>query len=146
MERLTIRNSDGTCSQPTNLNWSEALNKLADYEDTGLTPDEIEEIKYIKWWSQSGTDDMMSTICGMPVNRLRELAVADRDSRVVMLPCKVGDTVYRTFFVPGRDPVIVEVKMNNRLDIIGFLPRFGKTVFLTRAEADAALKEQEAQP
>lgn len=25
--RLTIRNSDGTCSQPTNLKWAEALEK-----------------------------------------------------------------------------------------------------------------------
>ena len=88
-----------------------ALIKLSRYEDTGLTPE-----------------------------RCAELAAADRDGRVVVLPCKVGDTVYRTFFVPGRDPVIVEVKMNNRLDIIGFSPRFGKTVFLTHAEAEAALK------
>lgn len=31
--RLTIRNSDGTVSQPTNLDWAEALEKLAAYED-----------------------------------------------------------------------------------------------------------------
>lgn len=31
--RLTIRNSDGTVSQPMNLDWSAALNKLAAYED-----------------------------------------------------------------------------------------------------------------
>lgn len=33
MKRLTIRNSDGSVSQPTNLDWSEALYKLASYED-----------------------------------------------------------------------------------------------------------------
>ena len=31
--RLTIRNSDGTVSQPMNLDWSAALEKLATYED-----------------------------------------------------------------------------------------------------------------
>ena len=41
MERLTIRNSDGSVSQPTNLNWAAALERLAAYEDTGLTPEEV---------------------------------------------------------------------------------------------------------
>lgn len=31
--RLTIRNRDGSVSQPIDLNWAEALEKLADYED-----------------------------------------------------------------------------------------------------------------
>ena len=33
MKRLTIRNSDGTVSQPTNLRWADALDRLAYYED-----------------------------------------------------------------------------------------------------------------
>lgn len=41
MGRLTIRNSDGSVSQPTNLNWAAALEKLAAYEDTGLEPEDI---------------------------------------------------------------------------------------------------------
>ena len=45
MERLTIRNSDGSVSQPTNLRWAEALEKLAEYEDTGLTPEEVNKVK-----------------------------------------------------------------------------------------------------
>ena len=32
MERLTIRNSDGSVSQPTGLNWAAALERLAAYE------------------------------------------------------------------------------------------------------------------
>ena len=35
MERLTIRNSDGSVSQPTDLKWAEALDRLAAYEDAG---------------------------------------------------------------------------------------------------------------
>ena len=45
MERLTIRNSDGSVSQPMNLRWADALRKLADYEDTGLTPEEVMRAK-----------------------------------------------------------------------------------------------------
>lgn len=41
MERLTIRNSDGSVSQPTDLKWAEALERLAAYEDTGLTPKQV---------------------------------------------------------------------------------------------------------
>ena len=33
MKRLTIRNSDGSVSQPFNFDWSAAMRKLADYED-----------------------------------------------------------------------------------------------------------------
>lgn len=44
MERLTIRNSDGSVSQPTGLNWADALNRLAAYEDTGMTPKEVHDM------------------------------------------------------------------------------------------------------
>ena len=33
MGRLTIRNSDGSVSQPTDLRWADAFMKLAEYED-----------------------------------------------------------------------------------------------------------------
>ena len=41
MKRLTIRNSDGTVSQPMNTTVEQAFHRLADYEDTGVTPEEI---------------------------------------------------------------------------------------------------------
>lgn len=45
MERLTIRNSDGSVSQPTNLDWAAAFCRLAAYEDTGLKPEEIKSLQ-----------------------------------------------------------------------------------------------------
>lgn len=45
MKRLTIRNSDGTVSQPTKTTVEETFYRLADYEDTELTPQEINEMK-----------------------------------------------------------------------------------------------------
>lgn len=90
------------------------------------------------------------------LDRLRELVEADRDGRCVVLPCKVGDTIYKLFC---GDIVELEVerivcwssgywKMNahteySRADWKGFeidFPDFGKTVFLTREAAEATLK------
>lgn len=71
-------------------------------------------------------------------NRLRELAEADKDGRVVVLPCKVGDTVYilrRAF--DGAD-VVGETEL-----WWDDIPQLGKTVFLTREEAENALQEME---
>ncbi len=45
MERITIRNSDGSVSQPTHTTFEKIFNRLAEYEDTEMTPDEIEEMK-----------------------------------------------------------------------------------------------------
>lgn len=94
-------------------------------------------------------------------NRLRELAEADKDGRVVVLPCKVGDTVYMIEHIFDIDngvcdeicarKVIGHGGNNlNKLWLIGsggicnvsiFVSEFGKTVFLTREEAERALQE-----
>lgn len=91
-------------------------------------------------------------------DRLRELVEADRDGRCVVLPCPVGTTVYMPF-CSG----IVEKKIG-QFHINGYTnPRiwadidcdwattqrvrwdlaFGKTVFLTREAAEAALKGEQ---
>ena len=75
-----------------------------------------------------------------PYDRLRELAEADKDGRVVVLPCKVGDTVYRVFNPPGREPVISAHTLMSVDYIVRWLDKFGKTVFLTREEAEKALE------
>ena len=76
------------------------------------------------------------------------LLQAEQAGRLVVLPCKVGDTVYFTLL--GRiieKPVfsIVSFSASARIYCAGtseyFRPEdFGKTVFLTREEAEAALK------
>ena len=45
MERLTIRNSDGTVSQPTSTTIEAAFYRLADYEDTDREPAEIRKLE-----------------------------------------------------------------------------------------------------
>lgn len=82
------------------------------------------------------------------LDRLEKLAEADRDGRVVVRPCKVGDTLFRVF--AGE---ILEHKVSNMrylaiqgrwdIDTIPFCSyvesSIGKTIFLTREEAEKAL-------
>lgn len=63
------------------VKWEEAAwSRLAAYEDTGLTPAEVSAI--VKEWS-----DLCTIVgeCG-GIDRLRELAEADKDGRLVVLP------------------------------------------------------------
>lgn len=110
---------------------------LRDFLDTGLTPDEIRNMSG-EWCAA------MSVLNGMgSYDRLRELAEADKDGRVVVLPCKVGDTVWRikrTFETyPDKSKPYIEPDAFLLQDVFNI----GKTVFLTREEAEKALAEME---
>ena len=92
----------------------------------------------------------IAELCG-GFDRLRELAEADKDGRMVVLPCKVGDTVY--FALLGRiieKQVFSIVSFSNSTRIYCggtseyFRPEdIGKTFFLARAEAEKALRGME---
>lgn len=69
----------GNCAM--NCKWEEAAwSRLAAYEDTGLTPEEVSTL--VKDWS-----DLCTIVgeCG-GISRVKELAEADKDGRVVVLP------------------------------------------------------------
>ena len=118
----------------------EIANRL---EDTGLEPEKIVLLKNI-------VDDAFSDKPEF-TEHIRELLRAEKDGRLVVLPCKVGDTIYRcgdpikkiyewqiayvevyedeTVFVDDSDNTFVEADI-------------GKTVFLTHEEAEKALEEK----
>lgn len=56
---------------------------LREYLDTGLTPDEI---KRSKMEIEAGCVKAVARTYGLGINRLRELAEADKDSRLMVLP------------------------------------------------------------
>lgn len=104
--------------------------RLKQYEDSGLSPIACEEARKI--------DDGLSEH-DYSIARMVELMQADKAGRVVVLPCKVGDTVYRLQYVeesPGR--FIVDA-VPIKFALIWF-DEFGKTVFLTREEAKKELE------
>lgn len=116
---------------------------LAAYEDTGITAEEITATASLPMFVK-----VTSAALGTTPDRLRELAEADKDGRLVVLPCKVGDTVY--FALLGRiieKQVFSIVSFSNSTRIYCggtseyFRPEdIGKTFFLTREEAEKALE------
>ena len=134
------------------------VDRLAAYEDTGLYPESVEELK-LSMMGKAISE--ITEFEGLPIDRIRELAEADKDGRVVVLPCKVGDTVWivgavrklysakvRTFFcgnpsaVRGRD-LDGHIHMIRTTECDIPMQEFGKTVFLSREEAEKALREME---
>ena len=130
---------------------------LREYLDTGLEPAEVLSMSG-EWRAKMS---VLNSIGGS-YDRLRELAEADKDGRLVVLPCKVGEKLW----VIGRDNVPREMALeapdirtvctdednlcmstcNRKPD--GFCAYrlrndgtdIGKTVFLTREEAEKALE------
>jgi len=129
------------------------VERLAAYEDTGLTPEGVE---YALRYLNSTSIAEIKGFEGVSVDRLQELAAADKEGRVVVLPCKVGDTVYLVngntileFTVVGYsvDETGISWVYSEYADKTGhtyertFSPdRIGKDIFLTREEAERALK------
>ena len=162
MERLTSRNEDCVSVNGHglyHLTMTEVVqmaDRLAAYEDTGWTPEMLRKLGE----NAGHLWDFAQAAENMTVGRLKELAEADKDGRVVVLPCKVGDTVYmieRIFDIDNGicDEICARKIIGyggnnlNKLWLIGsggicnayiFVSEFGKTVFLTREEAEAALE------
>lgn len=81
------------------------------------------------------------------MDRLRELAQADREGRCVVLPCKVGDTVYLLEKNRVLENKVLQVSFNNSGDWVVFTDcksllfcKIGETAFIT---PEAALKARE---
>lgn len=66
---------------------NKSVNRLAAYEDTRLEPKEV--AKMATEWTKYET--AMSYVDEIGINRLRELALADREKRCVVMPGKPGD-------------------------------------------------------
>ena len=64
--------------------------RLGAYEDTGLEPEEVERSKLE---IEAGCVKAIARTYGIDINRLRKLAEADRDGRLVVLPFTSGRTL-----------------------------------------------------
>lgn len=157
MERLTFEGNfcdiaqckeipcpyNGECSQ------RKVWERLKAYEDTHMMPSDVTSMRM----------DMAiiaALFNGVDVDRMKELAEADKDGRLVVLPCKVGDRLYE---VTGRKTISVYRVNAIRVELFGLFiewdldegfvwqslsginaEEIGKTVFLTREEAEKALE------
>lgn len=143
----------GNCAM--NCKWEEAAwSRLAAYEDTRLTPEEID-------MDHEAAEQLRQLCQGCDLDRLEELAEADRAGRLMVSPCKVGDTVWVTrnpwtgkLLKKPLDAYVNGMKMYSHGLYVNLLfdtrkingtrdyeiNHIGKTVFLTREEAKAALE------
>jgi hypothetical protein len=132
--------------------YAELRGRLMQYEDTGLTPERCAEFARA---DAEGRYIVMRDAEREGVARLRELAEADKDGRVVVLPCKVGQRVFALLDTDKHisECEVKQIGMGNKIGFIGLEPigargreygvalnGFGKTVFLTHEEAEAALE------
>ena len=151
MERLTKKHYGGNgyymaCSEHCNKECFDCkeidkiIDRLAAYEDTGLEPQDI-----------ISAVDMAKIACALhelnaykdlgPIDHIRDLIKAEQDGSLVVLPCKVGDTVYQ---IDAERVYESEVKwIIFDCDDIAFDERaIGVSIFLTREEAEAALAQE----
>lgn len=71
------------------------------------------------------------------IDKLADYEDLEEQDRLVKLPCKVGDDVYYILGIPNETPCAID-KCTFELSDIN---KIGKTVFLTKAAAEAKLKE-----
>ena len=160
MERLTYRLKTGEVlmateyeEKYTNDEWIVMLQcRLAAYEDTGLTPEEVNDLASVREISPEAeyainkhADNIIERLDKLLHQtdddaRLRELAEADKDGRVVVLPCKVGTATYYIHYPIAVYPDKSEPEIKRGIFTLCDLDRVGHTVFLTREEAEKALE------
>ena len=167
MERLTEKHYLGTdhyikCSENCHVDmdcidcpsFDRLVERLAAYEDSGCAPEEVlskDKADKIALKLMRLAD--LESLCSY--DRLRELAEADKDERVVVLPCKVGQRVFALLDTDKHlsECEVKQIGLGNEIGFVGIEPigargreygvsikGFGKTVFLTREEAEKALE------
>lgn len=151
MERLTFEGNfcdlaqcrDSACRQSGTCTQKQVWERLKAYEDAGLSPQACAEAREI--------EETLSG-CDYSISRMVELMKADKDGRVIVLPAKKGDTLYAVTRFGIEKRVVKEIaapffynsyESSDRAALPTAIRNFGKTVFLSRKEAEKALQEME---
>ena len=82
-------------------------------------------------------DDQNEDYCGAAIDKLAEYENAEEQGRLVILPCKVGETIFiiGSKYRSGK----VDKWINTGRFRLSDIEKLGKTVFLTHEEAEEAL-------
>lgn len=84
MERITSRHNDGEVYvESTAFCIQDALDRLAEYEDTGFTPENLRDDGFWGKFIQI-SNDLKNT--GVDLDRVQELMKADEAGRIVIIP------------------------------------------------------------
>ena len=168
MERLTERNDKGQsmcikcgdncehylmCMSEDFSNcpyMDNVIEKLCIYEDTKITPEQIGDIKYALEYEQLNIYKLFKGL-----DEYREYKDLEEQGLLIKLPCEVGDTLYGIMLNELKEYRVFAINIglrkhgnscvvlanNHRDAVVDFeLIDFGKTVFLTREEAEKELE------
>ena len=153
MERLTERLENGVIKVKYASQHETAIHRLVTIEDILGDEYDLDLLQKQIQAYREGRYIILKEPEQAGISRLRELAKADRKGRCIVLPCKKGDTVWR--IVHDAAPHITkdrctDIKYENRdiwVHLIGDRVmggwNFGKLLFLTRADAEAALRREQ---
>ena len=125
-ERLTIRNSDGTVSQPTGTTVESVFYRLAEYEDTDLLPEDIAEYKKFEDWLVQHN---------VTFGRALELLEADMEGRVTIRKKIDGECCgqcHHFLREPGHVSGVCEVRRYK------YYPRAGQPMYCGRSRKACA--------
>ena len=113
------------------------LDKLARYEDTGLTPTEVKELKAGCMACDISRRDFEFAHEFPDLDHLRELVKAEKDGRLLPLPCRIGSEVYVIShkYRAGRDEWWINTGKFRPSD----MEKIGDRVFLTYEDAKAKI-------
>lgn len=110
---------------------AEWLEELKSYKDIGT----LKELKELK---ENGTfTGLELTKLSIMQKELKKYKDLEEQGLLVRLPCKVGTEVYYILGIPNKTPCVIDKCVFELSDI----DKIGKTVFLTREEAEKKLEE-----
>ena len=149
MERLTYFDGGKWRLKIGDTEYSgEVADRLAAYEETGLEPEDFKQT-----FSEDTILKLAGQALGITPDRLRELKQADDEGRYGIPPVRLHQHIFRIFSGEIREETVCDATWEPftprprwKVWVMGSgLPYywhdvFGKTVFLTREEAEAALE------
>lgn len=124
---------------------------MAKYDIDSWILDETELAEHYKDIGKPEGYDSKMELVGL-LKQLKEYQHLEEQGRLVILPCKIGTEVYDiTWWDNAQEKVVVKGKTyyrtvhKHKVTKLPFtysdIDNFGKTVFLTKSEAEAKLKE-----
>ena len=108
-DRYTVWSPDhlnGCC-----LFGKDCCTQLAKYEDSGFTPEELQDIRDSILWSRAFSPRITR-------DRFEEIVQAESEGRLFVLPLKVGDIIWKCDYPPGCNRMIPIQKQIHNLEEI----------------------------
>lgn len=146
MNRVTIRDDTTGEVRVSASDLTEALKRLALYEDSGIDPEDIISVRDMLDKNTAELERRSAEMRGS-VSRGVRLLRADQEQRLIELPCRLGGQLWQVRADTPVAPWTVRrfrLTEDNAIRLVNS-GQYGRTVFSTRMDAQAALQRLRAQ-